>query len=180
MGRLVAYKPIPDQAGIGVVGNLLFFKEWPELSIQGGQMIVGNLRVVMVLNVVVGIDKEPSPEPVPIHAGTPMGRIIRVDGVMLSQAIQKKNRREAKEERAKPGSEEHALTLLVEKVRQSSMNQNGHYPFQCNPLAQFDCVSTCSSASRSGVYQKQRRGEVQELDPALIAFGRKVRPFRIL
>ena len=154
MGRLVAHKPIPDQAGISIVGNLLFFKEWPELSIQGGQMIVGNLRVVMVLNVVVGINKEPSPEPVPIHAGTPMGRIIRVDGVMLPQAIQKKNRREAKEERAKPGSEEHALTLLVEKVCQTTMNQNGQYPFQCNPPAQFHCVSFCGPASRSGINQK--------------------------
>jgi hypothetical protein len=99
MGRVVLDQPAVDQLAVGPPAHLLPLVERHQRALHLRQPVERHAWEVVMLEVVVRIEVDEIPEPVPAHEGAPFRGIRRIDVVVLSEPVQREGDRKDEEDR---------------------------------------------------------------------------------
>ena len=103
VGLLVLDDPSVDELAVGPPAHLFLFVERPQRDLELGQAIERHAREIVMLEVVIRVQVREVPEPAAAHQRAPLGRIARVDVVVLAQPIESEGDREHEEHRHDAG-----------------------------------------------------------------------------
>ena len=169
VGRVVFQDPSADQLTVGPPAHLLFLVERHERALNGRQSIERHTGKVVMLEVIVGVQVGEIPEPVAAHQSAPLGGIIRIDVVVLSQSIKcerhgehEKHRDDARPERRVKAEE------IPERRNRSEMKREGEPSLERNTALQLGRVGRRFPPRGAEVDREERRSAVEKLVPALV------------
>ena len=96
MRRAILDEPSAQQARIVLPAHPMTRVEGLQRALESRQPVERHAGEIVVLQMVVRIQEREIPEPVPAHERAPLGRIVRVDVVVLAEAVQGEGDRKTK------------------------------------------------------------------------------------